>query len=221
MNENLKNQKDTMGASCECQRNDGLFIPTRQASAFIALACLFMLALFFGGYFLGKQHMVEHFVARVEQDAFADQIYSSLCALYDQEPDNDEDDAGGDSAVAAVTEERSDVQDVAVAEQDEVSNGTFDEFKTMSAPVVQETKKYYAQLVGFSTKSAAQQLVKKLANKKITVVIQSRESNTAKGKKTQWYQVVTEAFDDRVQLAKIVDRITKEENIKGAQIRVC
>ena len=35
------------------------------------------------GYFLGQKSGVEKFATKMEQDSLADQIYSSLCTLYD------------------------------------------------------------------------------------------------------------------------------------------
>ena len=74
---------------CVCNRSDGLFIPNRQVSMLIAALMMVLFITFLGGYFFGKKYMVEQFVAKVEQDSFADQIYSSLCALSEYEPEND------------------------------------------------------------------------------------------------------------------------------------
>ena len=68
------------------EKKSGLFIPIRQATAYSSLAFCLLGVVFMAGYFFGKNHMVDQFVARIEEDSFADQISASLCSLYDQEP---------------------------------------------------------------------------------------------------------------------------------------
>jgi hypothetical protein len=67
------------------QKNDNeknsLFIPTRQVSAFVALAIFLLGVVFMSGYFFGKKQMVDQFVVKAEQDSFADQICLVMCAL--------------------------------------------------------------------------------------------------------------------------------------------
>jgi len=80
---------------------------------------------------------------------------------------------------------------------------------------------YYAQLIGFGTEKSAHLFVNKLAAKGIQTEIKKRVSKTVKGKTSYWYQVVTPLYSNKDDLSQLVDKITKEENIKDATIRVC
>jgi hypothetical protein len=226
MNEIPKDQKKIQPAEGVSQHNELLTVSHRHASALVALACFFMVIVFLGGYFLGKQHMIEHFVAKGEQDSFADQIYSSLCALSDSDDENDNVEMVDQQNILQEldTHEQEYAQEMVanLKEAPEHEDGDADgELVMIEEPEIQPHKKYYAQLIGFSTHAAAEEFVKKQTCKKRSLVIQARESSTAKGKKSSWYQVATEVFTDRNELAHLVDRITKEENIKGAQISAC
>jgi len=84
-----------------------------------------------------------------------------------------------------------------------------------------QEQRYYAQLIGFGTEKAAQLFVKKLLAKGIETEVKKRVSKTVKGHTSYWYQVVTAAYSNKNDLSAVVDRLAKEENIKGACIRSC
>jgi septal ring-binding cell division protein DamX len=87
--------------------------------------------------------------------------------------------------------------------------------------VVGPNAEYFAQLAGFGTARAAQQFAQRLLRKEIQVVVKKRQSRSARGKFVSWYQVVTEKFDDRDQLEALVQRLEKEEKLKGVHIVSC
>jgi len=198
--------------TCHCSNNQGLFVPNRQLSAIVALLLLLLFATFMTGYFLGKKKVVEQFTQNVQQEAFADHIYTTVLATTSENQsltpnellvnhiDNVTD-----------TSSQSINQDIAVIEKNEIEKKFLPE----------HNEQYYAQLIGFGTEKAAQLFVKKLAAKGVETEIKKRSSKTAKGHVSYWYQVVTMAYADKNELSVLVDKLAKEENIKDACIRIC
>lgn len=221
-------------AQCVCTRADGLFMPSRHASVAVAFVLLVFFMSFMGGYFLGKKHVIDEFVAKVEQDSFADQIYTSLCLLSDQDPELMR--ASHDEAAEEVesAHESSAVQDAVVLSHAEPASSLESGLLSAQAEATRATgsddlsdhrepgdKAYYAQLIGFGAEQTAQKYAQRLNKKNIPVSVRERESVSGKGKKRTWYQVVTRAFGERSRLEELVDRIAKEEKIKGIQIVAC
>jgi cell division protein FtsN len=189
------------------ENNDqGLFIPNRQLSFIVALLLLLAFSLFMIGYFLGKKKAVEPFVHNIQQEAFADQVYTTmLSSAHIQKPIKNND--------------------------IELINHDINEQNVVVAPVAQiisdnmlqdiQEQHYYAQLIGFGTEKAAQLFVKKLATKGIETEVKKRISKTAKGQTSYWYQVITAPYANKNDLSAIVDKLIKEENIKGVCICNC
>ena len=69
---------ENSGKGCPCSTNQGLFIPNRQLSFIVASLLLLFFSIFMAGYFLGKKKAVEQFTQEMRQDAFADQIYTTV-----------------------------------------------------------------------------------------------------------------------------------------------
>lgn len=222
--------------TCVCNRSDGLFIPNRQVSLLVASLLMMFFITFLGGYFFGKKYMVEQFVAKIEQDSFADQIYSSLCALGECDPDElralaAQESEGDISDMCEVTDQEpqeaasSAVQQLSLEEpqaevQEMVSvDQLTQEVASQEIPI--DTKSYYALLAGYGTELAANKFVKRLAQKNISATTKKHISKTAKGAQRSWFQVVTREYSDRDTLQKLVDRITKEEKLKGVSIVTC
>lgn len=220
MNNPLK--KIAESVECVCNRSDGLFIPSRQVSMLMAGLLMMFFVTFLSGYFFGKKYMVEQFIAKVEQDSFADQIYSSLCALGDYDPEELR-------AIAIQDQEQVEqnvydlpTQELVQADAEEESIGVSD--SNECAPVVvlpENSQAHYAQLIGYGTEVAAKKFAHRLLQKDIPVQVKKRISKTPKGKQRTWFQVVTQDYSDRNELDKLVDRITKEEKLKGVCIVTC
>ncbi len=195
---------------------NGLFIPTRQVSAFVGLAIFLLCVVFVSGYFFGKKQMVDQFVVKAEQDSFADQIYASLCALYDQGPE---------APVAQRDEIPIAIQEKTVKKEN--SAGAQSEKKSDAIPQVSivvdsiSSTQYCAQLIGFGTKKAADNFAQKLQKKGIFALVKIRKSQTALGRQTTWYQVVTKPFSDRKALELLTQSIAHDEKIKGIRIIAC
>jgi hypothetical protein len=196
--------------ACYCSTNQGLFVPNRQLSVVIAGFLFLCFCIFITGYFLGKKNVAEQSVQAMQQEAFADHIYSSvLTAEQKIESHNTSTLLASQSPVIEIVEQlitQDDTQIAVVVPQNEST---------------QRIIQYYAQLIGFGTEKSAHLFVNKLAAKGIQTEIKKRVSKTVKGKTSYWYQVVTPLYSNKDDLSQLVDKITKEENIKDASIRVC
>ncbi len=195
----------------------GLFIPSRQISAYTALFFVLIGVVFIAGYFFGKKQVVDQFVARVEQESFADHIYSSMCALYDQ----------GEKPTTELIQRESFSEDLTIAAEVEPEAVNIIErgetaFKELAKDVNHtQEQQFYAQLIGYGTQKAATHFAQKLQKKGICSFVKVRKSKSAQGKQTTWYQVVTAPFDDRKLLDQLTQQIAREEKIQGIRIVAC
>ena len=71
---------------------------------------------------------------------------------------------------------------------------------------------YIALLAGYGTQRAAQQFVQNLEKKGIKAEVKKRVSTNSKEKRA-WYQVVTQKYGNRSELADLVERLKREEHI--------
>ena len=188
MNERKKSRKTA---------KDGLFVPARQVSMLAAGALTIAAVVFLGGYFIGKKHMMEHFVAQVEQDSFADQVYSSMYAMYDHD---------------VPTSEEQEAEQTAAQEADG---------ELVLSDDLSPSEAYVGQLLSYHVRKYADGFVQKMAKKNISLEMHTRNSVTASGDTKEWYQVVTKPYTDRGELEVVVEQLSREEKIKGAQIIVC
>ncbi len=208
------------------RNNDGLFIPSRQVTVMVAVAVVLAGVLFLGGYIVGKKHVMEQVVARMEQDSFADQVYSSLCELYDYDMEevivaDQECESIEDTAIEEVVQNEP-AEPMPVVSNDLEMDAANEKTSTQIIPEqAAATISYRAQLLSYHVKKYADNFVAKLAKKGIPVEVKTRKSTTACGASKLWYQVVTGPYADRDELQKVVDRISQEEKIKGARIITC
>lgn len=199
---------------CFCANKQGLFIPNRQLSCMLAFFLFLLFFVFMTGYFLGKKTFVQQVSDQIQQEAFADQVYTSLIA---QSPHSEL----SENSISIVQN-----NDTLPVEESSLQahSSLNDENNIENIPTIDNIESktfYYAQLIGFATEKAAQLFVNKLAAKGIETEIKKHSSKTAKGKISYWYQVITTAYSNKDELIQLVDKITKEENIKDAHIRVC
>lgn len=151
------------------------------------------------GYFWGKAVGAQEWSTTISRDAFADQIYNSLCiaSVGDMQEDENQEIA-----------ENEDEQEVAGQPETEVAPELGIEMKTQ----------YYAQLAGFSSLRPAEAFVTRLNKKQIPVLIKERTSKGAKGRLVTWYQVVTEPYEDQDALNSVVAILKKEEKLHDVRI---
>ena len=200
--------------------NEGLFIPVRHVTLLVVGAFSVICIVFFGGYFIGKKHVMEQLVAKLEQDSFADQVYSSLCELYDYDDQQ---------AVDTVADQTDCSQELSEEHVNEVLFSPLPVAETSSdafqGPAIAQSEvvlpQYFAQLIGYQSKRYADMFAKKMEKKNIPVLVKIRKSITARGKTKEWYQVITKQYTDWQELQAVVDRVSREEKIKDARIITC
>ena len=185
-----------------CLRNPHyLVLHKKIVSRLVASLLLLSFFIFVAGYFLGKRALADDFSHTIEHKNFADQINFALSSLYDKE---------------IPTPAASDVR---ILENNELDN-TDNPFKSLpKKDSVQSVirQKYLAQLFG-GTLKAVTQFVSRLKSHGITVEMRTRLSKTARGKKIQWYQAVTQPFENKSELKMVVAKIKKLEKIKDVTI---
>lgn len=169
------------------------------------VAAVFMVnaACFIVGYFWGKRAGAQEWCTVITRDAFADQIYNSLCsaALADDTQENvnsDNEEAGSESPDSDGEQE--------------------DENESDDAGGINMKAQYYAQLAGFSSLRRAEAFVVRLNKRKIPVLIKERVSKSSKGRPVRWYQVVTEPYEDQDALNSVVAILKKEEKLRDVRI---
>ncbi|MDP3889416.1 MAG: SPOR domain-containing protein [bacterium] len=203
-------EKKVGSVRCVCTETTGLFVPNRQLSFVVAGVVLGLFFSFIIGFFGGQRYVISQFSGKLNQDSFADQIYSSLCAL-DQNIEN-----VGETECEPDNQESSDEGSDQESPESIVLNNR-EEAAIQSEP----RQAFYAQLVGFGTLRAAQRFMQRLTQQDIPVYIKTRHSKTARGKNIAWYQVVTESFEDKEKLTALVDKITEQEKLKDVHITAC
>ena len=210
---------------CACKSTEGLFVPNRQLSLIVSSIILINFCVFIGGYFLGQKKSVERFVNKVEQDSFADQIYSSMCAIGETvvETENDvaSESSDGDEAIKRNEETR-----MQVASEESISETSDRQDANPPVQVVKNltetpTVEHYAQLIGFGSARSAQLFVERLQKRDMPVFVKKRQSRTAKGRLISWYQVVTEKFTDKAELLSVVNKLKHEEKLNDVRIITC
>lgn len=186
-------------SACGCHGAGGICIDRRLLSRVIAFLLLLGSFIFVAGYFWGQRVAVDQLINAVERDSFSDQMYYSICSLYDSDNKEEEDEEG-----ETVTPEET---------------STEEEEEAAVQPVVQPVgKQYVAQLAGYSQLGQAQQLKQRLAHRGVQTNVQKRSSATRRGKVVVWYQVVTEPQADRAALDKTVELVKKAEKIREIKI---
>ncbi len=208
---------------CLCADSNGLFVPSRQVSFIVAGVSLLLFFSLVAGYFWGQRSATQLFLAKMDQNAFADQIYSSVCALTDQKELVTFDDTQCLSSSETIEVEVAPV--LGVIESSNNRNQTTAHDVTASDRTstdhAAEKPAYYAQLVGFGTSRAAYRCAERLKKNGFPVKVKKRQSRTSKGRLIYWYQVVTERLTDKMELSELVDRIVKQERLKDTRIVQC
>ena len=188
---------------------DNLILSKRQISNISATLIFIFMLVFILGYFCGKKNAAEQILDKATNESFEDKVNYSLFSMYSNS--NSEEDV---------------VLEEAANEPVEPAKAVTEEV-TMSGPekniVGQVTKErnspsYYAALIGFSTKKAADSFLAKVSNKGYPIKIKTMKSVTPKGKSVVWYQVITEQFSDKESLDKLVKQIEKNEHLSGSKI---
>lgn len=161
-----------------------------QISYCVALIIIGLLFTFIAGYYWGKKSTSESFIEQSGQDALADKMYASMCALYDSEKDED-------TETEEKAPESSETEDSSIREE--------------------AVTRYYAKLIGFGSKNSAQAYVQRVAQRGITVNIVERQSKSARGKTQVWYQIVTQPLPKDA-LTALINTLTVSDHLTNVAI---
>ncbi len=192
--------------------NDFNFTLTmRQLSLAIASLLAFSFFIFISGYFLGQKRAAQDFVYRADQDSLADQIYSSMCVLYD--PKEEEEPESSEEAETSETESPLEPNESVEAKDDAMQ-------EVASEPVL-ASKQYRAILSGFpaSLLDDAKKMVSRLTKKGYPVELVEHISTNKKISK-KWYQVVTKPYSSKEELEKIKPQLAKIGQVKEQSIDI-
>ena len=214
---------------------NGIYITKKQASVTAAVLVVLGLLLFIGGYFWGKQSVIDGFTQKTSQESFNDQVDYLLTmqsfaakngSVFPAETETENEDEKENKveellkSLPDATEERDTVK------KNVISPKAAQAKVAQSKSVEKETKepkvgKHYAALAGFAKKSSADQLVARLKKRNIPVEIKNKMSKSASGKaKKAWYQVVTKSYDSTRDVQRIVDKVLMFEKIKRTDIKI-
>lgn len=221
----MKKKEDAL----QSNQTASISLTSRQTSLVLAISFLLIGSSFLAGYFWGKRSVVLQFAQKVDQDSFADQIYASLCALYDYEPEEDEKVSNNEAIqpeevmpMAAMVTAQQETNIATASPQPSVAQSTEnscdDPVESITADQQETISKCYAELVGFGSERSASLFANKLVEKGYSVAVKKRSSVTAQHKKVAWFQVVTQPYQNKDSLQEVVDRIAQEEKLKGIRI---
>jgi len=208
--------------SCSyCGNRDGIFVQNRYASWYIALLLGVLFFTFIVGYFWGKKAATNQYMVETETQAQVDRDHvAAYVAALELEKDSEP------VVVATIAPEGvPEVQALTELAGEVEQKDTLVQVDT--CPVIQQlddessAQQYFAQLIGFGTKRAAQKFVDKLKSKDVPVRLKERTSVSAKGKPITWYQVVTHTFTNRDKLAELVDQLSAQEKLSDVRIVSC
>ena len=199
---------------------EGITISKRQASILIALFLLLALSVFIIGYFLGKKSMLDTLGGNFEQEI--EKLDQSAVKI------STEDDAlDGVPDISLVTKDfafddaqNDDFQDKKEEEKEIVVAVKSEIIKESKTPISETPVKVYAQLIGFGSKQSAATFQNRLKVNNVNVIIKTRSSRTAKGRKRLWYQAVTPVFSSFEELEKVVKKIQKLEFLRTNDINI-
>jgi cell division protein FtsN len=204
---------DNQDSNCLCSNDQGLFVPNRQLSIVVAGLLFLFFTFFLTGYFLGKRYAIQQFTEKMYSESFSDQVYASV--------------VGSNSVKTNNIAESIDIIDAQVHQlsipQEINTSHPLTENEENPIAVDEQAHKvhYYAQLIGFATEKAAEKFVQKLSSKGIETTVKKHISKTAKGRTSQWYQVVTAPYENKNELMVVVNKLTREEMLKGVNVSTC
>jgi len=185
-------------------RHTNITLTNRHIGWLISVVIVISLGSFGAGYFWGEKKSAERFLQRIGQEAFADQVYSSVCSMYDSE---NEIEVRSENGNEGYQEESDKTQEVVKKEAQQ--------------EIIQEINPkvaYYAQLVGFGTAKKAKQFVERLTRNGIVAHVRERKSKSARGKVILWYQVVSDPYTNKDALISLVEKIKHDEHLHDVRI---
>ena len=188
----------------ETEKN--IAVTARQLIVALAFSVVLACFIFIAGYFLGKKRAAQEFSYRIDQDSLADQIYSSLCALYDSKENE-------------ISQEQEEVDEESPPSSSEISENTFSQAD--SHEPLRGGTQYRAIIAGFSASKvgAGKDLVARLTNCGYPAELVERFSRT-KGKTVVWYQVATKPYESSLALENVKSKIAKLAHVAPMSIHI-
>lgn len=213
--------------------NQKFFCTSKRSMSIISAALVLILFLtFMTGYVWGKRVALEDILKAVEQKTFADQISGSIYALSSHDFEVKKEDLSDSDVVvvsAAVEEVNQRPLDRNALDNDLVAQDISQKENSVALNALPESEtakqlsenKYYAPLIGFGSKKAADKFVALLKDNPLRVAIKERTSTGLYGKKKVWYQVVTQQYTDKEELENLVAHVVKKEHLSGVVVVAC
>lgn len=207
------NQKE-----CYCSDSNGFYITKREASIATSIIIVLLTISLVVGYLWGQRSTIEEFTNKVVNDSLADQVNYSMYSMYGENSTNEESEVSKDNntmeeAPSNVIQDNNSKQ---TTEHIQSPNVLLKENQTLKEDTKQDIK-HFATLIGFGSKSNAQEFVNKLEKKGYNVLLIPRKSKTSKNKTITWYQITTPKFDDKEKLEKVVNEIKKIERLNDVK----
>ncbi|HSW75630.1 MAG TPA: hypothetical protein VLG50_01185 [Candidatus Saccharimonadales bacterium] len=213
---------------------NGIYITKKQASVSAAVFIVLSLLIFIGGYFWGKQSVIDGFSQKACQESFNDQVdylltMQSFAEKNGGTPVSEEDVTTKSTEPIKAQSEKTEVPKAASTTQELEVQPVIKEIaqsvKVSKKPYVTQqpdsNQTYRAQLVGFGKRGSAVQFQNRLKKYNIDVDIQQKTSKSASGKVTRtWFQVVTKSYDSKQELQNLIDKILSLEKIKRSDIKI-
>lgn len=186
---------------------NNLIVDRKTVSIFTAILVMLGVFAFVVGYFWGYRRASAEVQASLSRTSFADQV--SYNASHEFSGKGMEADIINPVAenIIVITDSNSAPQEAAVATE------------LLQASATGTSLTYYAELIGFGRLKAAQVFVDKMKQKGYPVTIRKRVSKAGGGKVVNWYQAITENFDDKIKLQQLVDTIKKTEHLQDIKIK--
>jgi len=203
----------------------GLFIPHRQVSWLLSGLLLLGFACFMLGYFWGHRRALQRFVAKIEEESFADRINYALYTMNDRDISEFEQEDTSISEDINGTEEAEENN-----EAEEPSSSEKQESQKIETPIQMSERElseipdktpatvFVAPLAGFGTLLAATEFAERVKLFDPQVAVHKRTSKTKKGRSITWYQVASGEFEHKSELQKIIGTIQQREHIKNIEI---
>lgn len=200
------------------------------AIAVVGLLFVYVLA-FMSGYFWGKYSAMQELLVTCEEKALEHEVSNALYSLSLNQNEKQKEQLASQDVVTLVTVENQELEQGAEATQSKEdakpqnsSENLERETKNDDGLSMQESQNkghYYAQLIGFNTKKAANAFLQRAQkNSTIQLILKERVSEGIKNKKKRWYQVVTQPYEDKEVLEKDIKSLIQKEKLTGVTIAV-
>lgn len=183
----------------------------RQLSLLVAALIASAFFIFIGGYYWGKKKAAEEFSYKADQESLADQIYSSMCVLYDTKDESED-----------LDENDQESENSELGENLEKSEENSHEVENSSKPQESAGSKYFAALAGFSSSTIedGKKMLNRLKARGFDVQMVERVSKTAKGQSKVWHQIITTNYTNKQDLQEVISQIAKLEHFKEKNISI-